>query len=158
MPTVQLANLSRPGQPFQVGDKFRVTVTGAANQPVSVTATQNGRAMGTTTYGATNASGVFQLEGQMAAEHVGDWVETWHVGTDSTAELTFSVTAAGAAGGGGGTSTSTGGGGGAADQTGYTTTGLLETLKKPVFDGIPLWGVIAAGAGVAAFLFSGRSR
>ena len=42
-PSARLTNTSRPGATdFQVGDRFEVVITGAANQPVSVRTSRQG--------------------------------------------------------------------------------------------------------------------
>jgi hypothetical protein len=81
-PQVQLENASRPGQPLRVGDSFRATITGA--QPgaaVEVEAYQDGRSLGRTRYGQTDAQGNFSLTGTIGSEHVGHWREIWHIGS-----------------------------------------------------------------------------
>jgi len=81
-PQVQLENASRPGQPLRAGDTFRARVTGA--QPgaaVEVEAYQDGRSLGRTRYGQTDAQGNFILTGTIGREHVGHWREIWHIGS-----------------------------------------------------------------------------
>jgi hypothetical protein len=104
--SASIQNQSRPGQPFQVGDTWLITVTGPANSPVSNTATQNGNLLGTTPYGSTDGSGNFTLSGQMTAGTVGSWTESWSVGGVAASPLSFSVSAAAPAPSGG---TSSGG-------------------------------------------------
>jgi hypothetical protein len=41
-PAMRIANASRPGSDFQIGDRFEIVITGAANQPVSVRTTMQG--------------------------------------------------------------------------------------------------------------------
>jgi hypothetical protein len=94
--TVQLVNLSRPsaGLAFQVGDRFAVRISGAPNSTVSDVATQNG-STSTTVHGQTDASGHFAVEATLGPEHIGNWTETWKVGSTTAAPvLSFSVAAA----------------------------------------------------------------
>lgn len=91
---VVLSNTSRPGQAFQAGDSYRLTVTGAPNATVTGSATQNGKSLGTTEYGTTSGSGVFALTGKMEAVHIGTWSQVWRVGGVASSTLTFTVSAA----------------------------------------------------------------
>jgi hypothetical protein len=119
--TATLQNTSRPGQSFQVGDSWQLTVTGPANSPVSDTATQNGNSMGTTPYGSTNGSGVFTLTGAIGASQVGTWSETWSVGGVSAPAINFTVSAAPSSSGGSGGSSSSSGSSSAASSSSTTT-------------------------------------
>jgi hypothetical protein len=92
--TVALQNTSRPGQAFQVGDSWLITITGTPNSPVTDTATQNGVSLGTTPYGSTDSNGNFSLTGSMASGVVGSWMEQWSVGGVPGPVLNFTVSAA----------------------------------------------------------------
>lgn len=93
-PTASIVNLTRGGASFTVGDRFQLTIRGAANQPVTGTALQNGVNLGTTAYGSTDATGVRVLTGEMDASTVGTWTEIWAVGGVKASPLSFQVAAA----------------------------------------------------------------
>ncbi len=76
---VSIANLTRDGKDFQVGDRFRVAVEGAADQPVWVRATRDRQESGHS-FDKTDADGKAVVEGVMRADQVGKWQETWSVG------------------------------------------------------------------------------
>jgi hypothetical protein len=153
--TAAISNTSRPGQPLQVGDSWKLVVTGTANQPVSGTASQDGQSLGTTPYGSTDANGQLILTGSMDASTVGNWSELWTVGTVSAPVLTFSVSAAP------GQPAAPSGGGGGTNTTGAPSTGgIADFFTQSVTIGgmsFPVWGIAAAAVG-GLFLFSGGSR
>ena len=65
---------------FQVGDKWVVSITGAVpNTQVGVSGGMNG-AMSYSVMGSTDGSGNFSKSGQITADQVGTWQETWGVG------------------------------------------------------------------------------
>lgn len=119
--TLTFLNTSRAGMPLKVGDSWSLTIMGSASTPVTGDATQNGKLVGKgTPFGSTDSSGKKVLTGVMTADTVGQWSETFFVGSQS-AQLTFTVAAATSSGappppdqtgGGGGTATDTGGGSG----------------------------------------------
>jgi hypothetical protein len=119
--TLTFTNTSRAGMPLQVGDSWSLTIMGSANTPVTADATQNGKLVANgTAFGSTDASGKRVLTGVMTADTVGQWQETFHVGSQS-AQLSFTVASASAGkappppdqtGGGGSTSTDSSGGSG----------------------------------------------
>jgi hypothetical protein len=90
--SVQIQNVSRPGQSLQVGDDWRITVTGPSYTPVTVTAVQNGTNLGTSSVGSTDGTGTFTLNGTASAGTVGSWSESWAVGGQQTL-LSFVVAA-----------------------------------------------------------------
>ena len=94
--SASFSNVSRPGQPFQVGDSWQLVITGTPNQPVSGSATQNGTSQGTSAFGSTDQSGQLVLSGVFAPGTVGTWRELWTVGTSPAAVLSFTVAAAAA--------------------------------------------------------------
>jgi hypothetical protein len=79
-PAVQFNNASRPGSEFQVGDRFEIVITGAANQPVSVRTTRAGRSDWGPVIGWTDLSGRWWAAGQFEKGDFGDWGEVWTVG------------------------------------------------------------------------------
>jgi len=92
-PGVSLANVTRPSASyFQPGDRYQIKVSGPPNSPVSVTVRLPSGELSSTTYGSTDASGNFSMIGDMGVEHLGHWVETWHVaGQDVAPVLSFDV-------------------------------------------------------------------
>ena len=93
--TVKLSNLTRPGSSgFYVGEQFLLEVHGPASQPVADTAVHDG-ASSTTIHGQTDGAGNWSIRGTMTADHLGQWQETWKVGTiQATPVLSFTVSAA----------------------------------------------------------------
>lgn len=149
-----LQNSTRPGNNTQllVGDVWVITVAGAPNSPVEVTAVQNGNALGTTPMGTTNAQGVLTLSGTVAASSAGTWVEQWKVGGQPAGTVQFSVSApssGGGSGGGAGTGTGTG------TDTGGTDTTSDSGVSSFFAALTPTELLIGAGA-IAYLLFSGK--
>lgn len=93
--SVTLENVSNPGQPFQAGDSFQLTISGPANAAVTGSASQNGIAPSTSNQGTTNPSGQLIIQGNFGAGDVGTWQETWTVAGASPTQLSFTVAAAG---------------------------------------------------------------
>lgn len=122
-PTAQLANVSRPGQNFQVGDSWKLTITGTPNSPVSDSASQNGQSLGTSSYGSTNANGNFSLTGTFANGTVGSWSEQWDVGGVAAPVLSFTISAVPAAG----SSSSSGSSSSTSSSSGASTTTSVPT-------------------------------
>jgi hypothetical protein len=93
-PRVSVSNLSRPGQDFQPGDEWLVSIGGARpNASVSCTARRNGTTS-TSEYGRTDAGGFFQLRGSMSQTEIGSWEETWRAGPEEASpRVTFKVVA-----------------------------------------------------------------
>jgi hypothetical protein len=80
-PVTQLTNATRPGsKDFQIGDRFEIVITGAANQPVSVRTTMQGRTDWGPVIGWTDLSGRWSMTGQFEKDDFGDWSEVWTVG------------------------------------------------------------------------------
>ncbi len=176
--TVQLTNTSRPGQTFQVGDGFTLSVVGAANSPVTGSGTQNGVSKGTTPYGNTDGSGRFSISGTMTADTIGSWTEVWTVGGVPAQQLSFSVSAKPSATpaptGGGSTqtsstppaSTSTSSSTSSMSTNSTATGGSSDIMswftKSSVCCGanfsVPNWVVVAAVAGVALWFMSSRGK
>jgi hypothetical protein len=91
--TVSITNTTRGGSTtFYVGDSWRVDVTGAPNQPVTVSANYNGTDLGTASEGQTDGNGQFTLTGTMDSSVVGNWTEVWYVGgVAASPTLSFTV-------------------------------------------------------------------
>jgi hypothetical protein len=80
-PLVRLVNATRPaGRDFQIGDRFEILITGAANQPVSVRTTVKGRMDWGPVIGRTDMSGRWSTTGQFEKSDFGDWSEVWTIG------------------------------------------------------------------------------
>jgi hypothetical protein len=80
-PVVRLTNVSLPAsRNFQIGDRFEIVITGAANQPVSVRTTMQGRTDWGPIIGWTDTSGRWSTRGQFEKGDFGDWSEVWTVG------------------------------------------------------------------------------
>lgn len=96
--TVELRNLSRPSRmDFVVGESFEVVVRGEPNTSVVSTATQNGNTS-STTVGSTDSSGVWSVRGVFSSGDIGDWSETWGVGSSTASpQIRFTVAASAAA-------------------------------------------------------------
>jgi hypothetical protein len=80
-PEVRLTNVSRlASTEFQIGDRFEIVITGAADQPVSVRTTMNGRTDWGPVIGRTDISGRWSMTGAFTKSDYGDWSEAWTVG------------------------------------------------------------------------------
>jgi hypothetical protein len=80
-PVAHLTNTTHSGRAdFQVGDRFAIVITGAANQPVSVRTTMDGRTDWGPVIGWTDTGGRWSTAGQFEKSDFGDWGETWTVG------------------------------------------------------------------------------
>jgi hypothetical protein len=101
-PTVSFQG-SRAGLTFQPGDTWQITITGGApNTLVSVTGVHNG-ATATNQMGTTDQNGNFSLSGTFDTSVIGNWSETWYVGTQTAGTFQFSVVAGNSAPAGTGT-------------------------------------------------------
>lgn len=145
--SVSFVNTSRPGQPFQVGDTWQLTVKGSPNAPVSASASQNGASMGTTPFGSTDATGTLVLNGSFSAAQVGSWLQMWTVGASPAPVLSFSVSApAGAPAAASASSPPTGA---TSASAGSLTDFFSQTFSLAGFN-VPVW---AAGLGVVGALW-----
>jgi len=78
---VRLINTDRPAsRDFQIGDRFEILITGAANLPVSVRTTVKGRMDWGPVIGRTDMSGRWSTTGQFDKDDFGGWSEVWTVG------------------------------------------------------------------------------
>jgi hypothetical protein len=165
---VTLQNTSRPGQQFQVGDSWTLSITGMANSPVTDTASQNGVSLGTTPYGSTDSNGRFSLSGSMGSGTVGTWMEQWSVGGVPGPVLNFTVSAAPAAAAPAPASQTQPAAAGTSSTSSSGTTSAPQCLSffsqfgipDPCFGSFPI-GVTTIAAGVAALIllssfFGGR--
>lgn len=162
-PHVSLANTSRPGQGFQVGDSFLLTISGAQpNSAVTVTALQNGAGGSTTPMGSTDANGNYSTNGTMASAQIGTWMETWAVAGSPISPLAFSVAAAPSAAAG------NTGSGYTAPASGSATPGATPSTTVPATTtdnwftdstlGLPNWMFAAGGGLLLVLAFSGGRR
>ena len=79
---VRLINAARPGSTdFQIGDRFEIVIPGAADQPVSVRTTRDGRTDWGPVIGRTDISGRWSATGEFTKSDFGNWSEAWTVGT-----------------------------------------------------------------------------
>jgi hypothetical protein len=94
-PVVQLTNATRPAsKDFQIGDRFQIVVTGAANQPVSVRTTMQGRTDWGPIIGWTDLSGRWSTTGQFEKGDFPGGSEVWTVGGKlANPAIHFSVSA-----------------------------------------------------------------
>jgi hypothetical protein len=76
--TVAMENLTHPGLSFQVADQWRITVTGAPSQAVSIAAYHDGISIGPAAAVTLDATGSLVLTGKMAASQIGDWQESFN--------------------------------------------------------------------------------
>ena len=80
-PTVLLKNATRPdSKDFQVGDRFEIAITAAANQPVSVRTARMAHTDWGPVIGWTDSSGRWSTTGQFQKSDFGSWFEVWTVG------------------------------------------------------------------------------
>lgn len=86
-------NNTHPGVAFAAGDTWQMTLTGAPNSPVYISGTHNGQDMGKTPFGTTDASGRIVLNGTMTANEVGQWTETFWIGSEASSPVSFEVVA-----------------------------------------------------------------
>ncbi|HXE11951.1 MAG TPA: VCBS repeat-containing protein [Bryobacteraceae bacterium] len=103
-PTIALTNLTHPdlAPNFEVGDTYRMTITGPPNEPVSVVQTFNG---GTSqqTFGNTDAYGHMTVDYVEQTGNIGSYTQVWSVGgIQASPAVSFMV---GQLGGGGTIST-----------------------------------------------------
>ena len=97
---VRISNISRPGQEFQIGDRFQILITAGPDQTISVRTTMHGRTDWGPTIGSTDDSGRWSIEGQFEKSDFGDWREVWTVGGKlASPAIQFSVGAPCLAGG-----------------------------------------------------------
>ena len=143
-PGVTLANVTRPSASyFQPGDRYQIKVSGPPNSPVSVTVKLPSGDMSSTTYGSTDAAGNFSMVGDISVEHIGHWIETWHVaGQDVAPVLAFDVLKAASASSGSSLPTE------AQPATGFDLSGFVSQNK---------W-LLIGGAAVVAFFMFGRGK
>ena len=92
---VQLRNTGHPiNRDFQVGDRFEISITGAANQPISVRTSRQGRTDWSPIIGSTDATGRWSTTGHFEKSDFGGWSEIWTVGRKlASPVIQFSVTA-----------------------------------------------------------------
>ena len=169
-PSVAITNLSRSDGSFQVGDSWRIDITGAPNQPITVLSTQNGTAVGSATpMGKTDATGRASVSGSFAQNTIGTWREMWTIGSSPAPVLVFSVVAAaagqqtGGSGAGSGTGSGSGSGGSGSGSGGGSPAPPVDSSLSDFFSqtftiagySIPVWGAGVAALG-ALFVFGGK--
>ena len=94
IPLVSLLNASRPGSNFQISDRFKIVITAAPNQPVSVRTSRQGRTDWSPVVGSTDSAGRWSTVGQFEKKDFGSWREIWTVGGKlASPAIQFSVNA-----------------------------------------------------------------
>jgi hypothetical protein len=153
---VILENLTS-GQPssFNVGDQWRLTISGPPNLPVTGAAQQSGRNLGVSSYGSTDSTGHLVLTGTMTADTVGSWSEQWTVGGRPVGSVSFVVVAPSQK-----TAATNG-----PQQPSATKTGVPAPSTGDWFSSsfdlfgfqVPMWAALLAGGGVVWWLSSSGS-
>lgn len=90
---VTFTDLSSLRGPYSVGDQWTLEITGSPNTAVTGSASQNGAASSSSSMGTTDATGKLTLTGTFGAGDVGNWQESYQVGSGSPASLSFTVQA-----------------------------------------------------------------
>jgi len=144
---------------FNVGDTFRLVVTGPANSQVTGSSMHDGKGGGSAPFGSTDSSGRAVITGTMTADTVGGWVEQWYVGGQNAGSVSFSVVAPAAPAAapppaGGGTAPPPAGSMAPATTSGFDLSFLTQNAATVGGTSIPWWFLLAAG-GVALYAFSG---
>lgn len=89
----KVGNFSFSPSGYGVGDTWSMSISGATpNSPVTISASQNGSSMGTSSFGSTDGSGNWSLSGQFGTNNVGVWSESVMVGGSVVGGLNFTVT------------------------------------------------------------------
>jgi hypothetical protein len=76
---------------YVTGGRFTLKIWGLPNQTVEIEAWQNGQSHGRTAYGATDASGYYEISGSWQPEHAGRWQENIYVGGEIVGMLDFEL-------------------------------------------------------------------
>lgn len=94
-PLVRILNVSRPvSRDFQIGESFKILITGAPNQPVSVRTTMHGRTDWGPIIDSTDSTGRWSTAGQFQKSDFGSWSQVWTVGGKlASPTVQFSVNA-----------------------------------------------------------------
>lgn len=136
-PSTALSAILSPSKAiYNVGDAWTLVVTGAPNQPVSMSGGKNG-ANATASFGNTDSNGRFTLTGSFQASEVGSWQETWNVGQQVAGRINFAIQGAQASK--------------TADAMDKGNNGLDVATITQGLAAIPTWAMIG-GAVLAIFL------
>ncbi len=129
---------------FKVGDRWQLTITGAAvNSPVTVNGGMNGANV-LSSQGSTDGNGNFTLNGQMTQDQVGQWSETWRVNNQIVQSFTFSVVPSGSVVAGGSAAT-----GGTGQTVPKTTQNFLSGSSVSIGGtSVPVWALGLAAVAV----------
>ena len=151
---VTLENLtSGQSSSFNVGDQWRLTISGPPGQPVAGAAQQSGRNLGVSNYGSTDSSGHLVLTGTMTADTVGSWSEQWTVGGRPVGSVSFVVVAPSQKAATGGTQSTQ-----QQQQQSTPSTGDWFSSSFDLFGfQVPMWAALLAGGGVVWWLSSSGS-
>jgi hypothetical protein len=97
-PMAQIVDTTTPslyGELYHDTDSFTLTVTGPANQPITVA--ENGSAQ-SGSIGSTDVNGVFTTSGTWTSASDGSYAQTWYVGGVPSPTLTFKLCTKGSTG------------------------------------------------------------
>ena len=160
-PTVTIQNLtSGSSSQFNIGDQWRLTITGPANPQVTGSSTQNGQSNPAAPFGSTDSSGRAVLTGSMSSDTVGNWSEQWFVGGQPAGSVSFTVAAPAAAPAPASSSSAPAPSSAAAPApasvttSGFDLSSLTGTAATVGGFAVPWWGLLAVG-GVAIYALSG---
>jgi len=156
---------SRGGVNCQVGDSWKITITGAKpNAAVRADSATNGTGNGSANVGNTDGAGSFTLGGTFTSAQIGNWHEVWYVDGVVVGDIWFNVAPATASPTpttqGGGTTLPTSGG---SETTNPNAGGMVAWEGMPsaswftqsMVGGVPNWMLLAGGA-VVLFMMKGR--
>jgi hypothetical protein len=91
-PRVAIANVSTGNAAtLNVGDSWRVTITGGKPNAVVAVTGGKGSARDTNTVGSTDAAGNFSATGTISTNDIGTWFESWKVDGTPAGEFSFTV-------------------------------------------------------------------
>lgn len=149
---------SSGGSAAKVGDSWTVTITGASpNMQVSVSGSGPGGAFAATAMGSTDGAGNFSKSGTFDSSAVGNWQESWYVGSAASGSISFTVAPAVAVTAAGKVIITSSGAAKVPAETPAAGSGTPASTTVAGFDlsTIPVWGW-AVAAGVALFAFGGQ--
>jgi hypothetical protein len=145
---------SRGGTVLEPGDTWHISITGGPpHSPVTVSGSTPSGSFSNSPMGTTDGNGNFALAGTITADQVGNWSESWSVGSLSAGAFSFTVRVNAPPAG-----SAPGGAASGAPTPGAEKPGANAPPSAPGFNlsSIPWWGW-AGGIGVLFFAF-GRNR
>jgi hypothetical protein len=147
---------SRGGTSLEPGDTWHVSITGGPpNSPVTVSGSMPSGSFSNSPMGKTDANGNFSLAGTITADQVGNWSESWSVGSLSAGAFSFTVRVNAPPAG-----SAPGGAASGAPTEGAGKPGANAPPAAPGFWDIPNIRELLVAGGAAAVLFFafGRNR